>query len=251
MTPEERELIAGLFERMRSVGTIDKDREAESYINQSVRQFPDAPYLLVQSVLVQEHALQDAQARVQELEDRVRDLEQARPRSSGSGSFLGSIFGGGRPAERAPEPRGSGSVPPIGSRSAPSAYDAPQGASPWGGQPGPGGYGQPAAPQGGGGGGGFMRSAMSTAAGVAGGVLAAEAIRNMMGGSAGHAHAATTTADPAKSTTTESSPYEVNQNEDKPEEAHHQEAHYQDADDNDPGNYDADDSSWGSDDIDV
>ena len=52
MTPEERELIAGLFERMRSMGAIDKDREAEDFIARSTRQVPDAAYMLVQSVLV-------------------------------------------------------------------------------------------------------------------------------------------------------------------------------------------------------
>jgi len=36
-------------------------------------------------------------------------------------------------------------------------------------------------------GGGFMRSAMTTAAGVAGGMLLAEGIRNMLGGSSAHA----------------------------------------------------------------
>jgi hypothetical protein len=36
-------------------------------------------------------------------------------------------------------------------------------------------------------GGGFMRSAMTTAAGVAGGMLLAEGIRNMLGGGSAHA----------------------------------------------------------------
>ena len=61
MTPEERQLIAGLFDRMRSYGAPEKDREAEALINQSVRANPDAPYMLVQSVLVQEQALQASQ----------------------------------------------------------------------------------------------------------------------------------------------------------------------------------------------
>ena len=78
MTPEERDLIAGLFERMRGMGAIDKDREAEDLIARSTRQVPDAAYMLVQSVLVQEHALQEAGARIEELEDRVRDLERGQ-----------------------------------------------------------------------------------------------------------------------------------------------------------------------------
>jgi len=51
MTPEERQLISGLFERMRSYGAPDKDRDAEALIAREVRANPDATYMLVQSVL--------------------------------------------------------------------------------------------------------------------------------------------------------------------------------------------------------
>jgi hypothetical protein len=234
MTPEERDLIAGLFERMRGMGAIDKDREAEDLIARSARQTPDAAYMLVQSVLVQEHALQEAGARIEELEDRVRELErgQSRAPASGGGSFLGGIFGGGRGAE----PARGGSVPPIGSRGAPSRYDdaPPAGGSPWGGQQRAGAFGQ-GAPQGAPmqqQGGGFLRGAMTTAAGVAGGMLLANSIGGLMGGGANKAQASEGAAKPE-----EASPYEVNQKQE-------QEPHYQDADDNDPGNYDSD-SSWG------
>jgi hypothetical protein len=185
MTPEERQLITGLFDRMRSYGSPEKDRDAETIINQSVRTLPDAPYMLVQSVLVQEHALQEAGNRIEELEDRVRSLlgtEQTR--APGSGSFLGGLFGGGRPVS---EPT---SVPPIGSRAAPSTYDEER--RPWGQSPTPEQSAPPAAS------GGFLRSAMQTATGVAGGMLAADAIRNMLGG--GHAHAGTSDAAPAEQT---------------------------------------------------
>ena len=111
MTPDERQLINGLFDRMRAYDLPQKDREAEALINQAVRATPDAPYMLVQSVLVQEQALEAANARVQELEARVRELEGAQPQQGG-GSFLGGLFGGARPD---PERRSS-SVPAIGSR---------------------------------------------------------------------------------------------------------------------------------------
>jgi len=171
MTPEERQLIAGLFERMRTFGAPEKDREAEALISQSVRAMPDAPYMLVQSVLVQEQALQAANDRVMELEERLRGLEGGEPRSRG---FLGGgLFGNGRA-----EPRAS-SVPQIGTRAVPSTYEN---RSPWsqGGpqpaaQPGPSQQPAPSAS------GGFMKSALATAAGVAGGMLLADSIRNMMG----------------------------------------------------------------------
>ena len=175
MTPEERGLIEGLFDRMVRYGAPEMDREAEALIHQRVRALPDAVYMLTQSVLVQEQALEAANARALELEDRLRELEESgagQPRRSGS--FLG---GGFLNRGRDPQDRPS-SVPQVGARATPSTYDRP---SAWG-QSAP----APSAPAGGGG--GFMRSAMATAAGVAGGVLVAESIRNMLGG--GHAKAA-------------------------------------------------------------
>jgi len=183
MTPEERRLIEDLFDRMRSYGSPEKDREADYLIKERIRAMPDAAYMLTQSVLVQEQALQAANERVAELEDRVRELQESQegPPPRRGGSFLGGAFGN---RERAPEARPS-SVPQVGARATPSTYERP---SVWGaGAPPP--PPPPQAPQAGGGG-GFMRSAISTAAGVAGGVLVAESIRNMMGG--GHAKAGET-----------------------------------------------------------
>jgi uncharacterized protein len=181
MNSDERRLISDLFERMRGYGAPDKDRDAEALISQSVRANPDAPYMLVQSVLVQEQALQAANNRVLDLEEQLRGMEESdRSRGSGSGSFLGSIWGGARRGE---EPRSS--VPQVGARATPSAYDSrSDNRSPWSqsAQP-PQQQPAPAAASGG----GFMRSALTTAAGVAGGMLLADSVRNMLGG--GHAQA--------------------------------------------------------------
>lgn len=197
MTPEERQLIAGLFDRMRSYGVPDKDREAEALINQSVRANPDAPYMLVQSVLVQEQALQAANDRVTQLEDELRAQRSEDQPAARSGGFLGGAWNSGRRGE---EPRSS--VPTIGSRSQPSAWG--QSAQPQPPQQAP--QQAPMAS----GGGGFMKSALATAAGVAGGMLLADSIRNMMSGGA---HAS-----PARETET---------------------TEYVDEADNDPGTYDA------------
>jgi uncharacterized protein len=189
MNAEERQLITDLFDRLRSVGAVDKDRDAESLIISNARQNPDAGYLLVQNVLVQEHLVQQQQQELQAMQARIEELEAMVSRQqpqhqqpAGNGGFLGGMFGG-RPAA-APAP----SVPV--SRQAP-APTYTQASSPWGNRsaaPQGGQYQQPpayqpppqqAAP---GGGGGFMRSAMGMAAGVAGGMLAANAISNMMKG---------------------------------------------------------------------
>ncbi len=171
MTPDERQLISGLFERMRAFGAPEKDREAEALIRQSVEQIPDAAYMLVQSVLVQEHALQQADQRIRELEARTAALES---RPAQPGGFLGGLFGG----STAPEgPMGRGSVPSAGGRHSSGATGGrgPIGAPPrWP----AGAEAQPAR----GGGGSFLQSAMATAAGVAGGMLLASGISSMLGG---------------------------------------------------------------------
>jgi len=178
MNADERQLITQLFERMRNYGAPEKDREAEALINQLVRANPDAVYMLVQSVLVQEQALEAANARVQELEEQLRSLEEGdRSRGARSGGFFSGYWG----SRGAQEPQPRSSVPQVGSRATPTAYGGrDEGRAPWSqGAPAPQApAAQPAAS------GGFMRSALATAAGVAGGVLVADSIRNMLGGGA-------------------------------------------------------------------
>jgi hypothetical protein len=229
MNSDERQLISGLFDRMRNVGPLDKDRDAEAMIKDAVRQMPDAPYLLVQSVLVQEHTLQQAGARIEELEERVRSLEAQASRApqQASGSFLGGLFGGG--AKNAPAPLARGSVPAMGGR----PMGAPAG-SPWG-QPQQAGYGAPMAQPAPASGGGFMKSAMATAAGVAGGMLLADSIRGMMGGHSGAGHGQSAAASPAS----DAGSYDPNAS----TADSTQSAQYQD-----PGQYEADNYEQASDD---
>ncbi|GGF80800.1 ABC transporter substrate-binding protein [Azorhizobium oxalatiphilum] len=189
MTPEERALLDGLFDRMRGVENQPRDAEAEALIARRTADAPHAAYTLSQTVLVQEHALQQAAARIQELEAQARNAQQAQPQSSGS--FLGGLFGGGS------APRGT-SVPTSGARSEapmglPQGYNSAQqggfgqqpgypqqpAGGPWGQQPQqfqqrPGMFG------GGGGGGGFLQGALATAAGVAGGALLFQGIQGLM-----------------------------------------------------------------------
>jgi len=171
MNPEERQLLAGLFDRTRAASEAPRDKEAEAFIAEALREQPHATYLLAQAVIVQEQALGAANDRLQQLEARVRELEAAQ--TSGGGSFLGGLFSGGRPAT---------SVPTSG---ASQGTSVPQGGSPWGRQQ----NNQSAVQQGQGfgqqpmqapmQGGGFLRGALGTAAGVAGGMLLANSISNL------------------------------------------------------------------------
>ena len=260
MSPEERELIGGVFERMRSVGSIEKDREAETFINSSVRQIPDSAYMLVQSVLVQEQALQRADDRIRDLEDQLNqmsaDLEAARKSgaSSSGGSFLGGLFGGSKPAPTPPaaSPWGS-SVPSTGRQT--TGFNGPaQSSQPWANQaPQQGGYNQAPIQQpqaASGGGGGFMKQAMVTATGVAGGMLVAGAIGNMMkGNSEGGSHHSSGDRGYAS---TEPTYQESNSNDQGGTYAQNTEPSYQDASSNDQGGgvaqdagYDDGGSDWG------
>ena len=156
MQSQERELISGLFGRLQPFEAQPRDSEADALIKETIARQPAAPYLLVQTVLVQEQALKAAQERIAELEAKAG----ASPAASG---FLGSapkIGPWGAPAEPAAAAR-----PPV-----PSTRSPLQAA---------------VAPQQGGGGGGFLRTAMATAAGVAGGALLFEGIRNLMGSNPG------------------------------------------------------------------
>lgn len=213
MTPEERALIDGLFDRMRGFANQPRDAEAEALIARRTAEAPHATYALAQSVIVQEHALQQAYARVQELEAQLQDAEaraaEAQSRSS-SGGFLGGLFGGGARSSVPPagarggEPMGlppgygqQGGYPQQGQGYAQSGYGQPgypQAGYPQQGGPAGGPWGQQQAmpPQRGGfGGGGFLQGALATAAGVAGGALLFDGIKSMMtGGESGVAHAA-------------------------------------------------------------
>ena len=169
MSPEERQLLVGLFERTKSAAAGPRDQEAEAFIGEQVKAQPAAPYLLAQTVIVQEQALQGANARMEELQNRVRELE-----SKPAGGFLGGLFGGGQRPAAAPPPR-----------------PAQRPGGPWGGQQG---YAPPPPQQGFAqpepAGGGFLKGALGTAAGVAGGVLLADGIRSLFthGGMGGMAN---------------------------------------------------------------
>lgn len=151
MQQQESDLIADLFGRLQQFENQPRDQEAERLIASYVARQPASPYLLVQTALVQEEALKQAKARIAELESKV-----ASGQASGQGSFLGNAPRGPWGSPAAPVPA-----------AVPAPVPAP--AQPWG--------AAPQAPAGG----GFLRTALTTAAGVAGGALLFEGIRGMFG----------------------------------------------------------------------
>src|SRR3981189_2355180 len=86
MTPEERNLVIELFDRLATLEDAQRDPEAERLIRDGLRQAPNAPYALVQPGLVRAEALKRASARIQELEAAA--AADATPRDT---SFLGGV----------------------------------------------------------------------------------------------------------------------------------------------------------------
>jgi uncharacterized protein len=177
MTPEERNLVIELFDRLATLEDAQRDPEAERLIRDGLRQAPNALYALVQTVLVQDEVLKRADARIRELESAA--AAEAPPRDQ---SFLGgvreSVFG---------KREGRGSVPSVRPDEAapmsPAWHTATQPMQPM--QPMPAGSaGAPPAP-----GGSFLGTAAAAAAGMIGGSLLLSGIRSMMGHQQG-AHAA-------------------------------------------------------------
>ena len=176
MTPQEQQLLQGLTDRVNQTQLTDKDPEAEQFIFQALGRNTDSLYILAQTVLVQQYALDQAK---QQLDQAKLDLDHARQVAQQQQpvkhtSFLGSLLGTDQPAPPPPPPAYQTVqtyAPPPPAYGQPVAYGAPQ----YGG-----GFG---APQGG----GFLRSAMTTATGVAAGALAFEGIESLMHGFGQHA----------------------------------------------------------------
>ena len=182
MNTEEQTLIDGLFTRLRQAEDPQqpRDAQAQSRIEEHVRQQPAAPYYMAQAILVQEAALKRLNEQNKQLEQELKQLrEQSASRPSTGGGFLSGLFGGGQSersaTSQAPAPRPASAPTNAGGwrDSGPQnpAPSAPQQAAP-----------QPSAPFGGaarGGAGSFLGGAMQTAAGVAGGVLLAQGISSL------------------------------------------------------------------------
>ena len=179
MTPQERQSVDDLFDRLSKVESAPRDPDAVAAIAEGLHRAPNAVYALVQTVLLQDEALKRANSRIQELEAGSAG-EQHQP-----GGFLDSmrdtIFGQNQPRGSVPNVR----PPEVASRPVWNSGQVMQQAQPPGqysqppyGQP----YGAPQAPMGGGGG-SFLGTAAAAAAGTIGGSLLLGSIRSMMGGS--------------------------------------------------------------------
>ena len=100
MTPQEKDLITTLLARLKNAGGQPKDPEADALIRQAMAEQPDAPYYLVQTVLIQDLSLHNAQNRIADLEKQLDRAQQQAAKPTVT-SFLGGLFGS-RPAGAPP-----------------------------------------------------------------------------------------------------------------------------------------------------
>ncbi len=164
MTPQERQLVAELFDRLAALESTPRDADAERAITEGLQRAPNALYPLVQTVLVQDKALKNADAYIKQLEGQLGI--QSEPQRQGG--FLDSM----RDALFGRREGGRGSVPSVRGEGAMGVPPGFRGAS-----PAPAGYAGMQAPSGQGG--SFLGTA--AAAGVIGGSLLLDSFRSMAG----------------------------------------------------------------------
>ncbi len=192
MTPEERDIITRFVQRVAGApasGSVPAtmaaplhtgDLEEATHLTSLFQQYPEARYRMTQFAFGQEQALQGAAQHIQALEQQLAAARPApgqypqSPQGQQGGGFFSRLFGGNQPPQGAPY----GQAPYAQPYQQNPGYAQQQ---PGFGGPPPG-YGQQGyAPQGIAqrGGSGFLGSALTTAAGVAGGMLAFNAIEGL------------------------------------------------------------------------
>jgi hypothetical protein len=200
MTNEERDIISQFIARVAgaqqpaqpsfSSGSVPAttqpalppiDREADALIADLFQRYPEARYRITQLAFVQEQALIEAQNRIKRLEwelqqakQALQQAQQAQQQGSRSGGGLfGGLFGGGSRGNQAPPqggPWNQGGAQPYYPQSAPPPPQYPPNYQ-------PGMFQQRGT--------GFLGSALTTAAGVAGGVVAGNALMSLFSGNHG------------------------------------------------------------------
>jgi hypothetical protein len=165
MTPQERQMVDDLFDRLARLESTPRDAAAERAIADGLARAPHAIYPLVQTVLVQDEALKRADARIRELTGE----DAGEPAGGGFLDGMRRALTGGATTTSVPSVRPNASTNPdprwnrgdtSGAAAAPST------------------------------GGSFLGTAAASAAGVIGGALLLNSISSMFGHHGGSALAA-------------------------------------------------------------
>jgi hypothetical protein len=178
VTPQEQQLLTNLTQKINQTELQEKDPDAENLLGHELGANPDALYILAQTVLVQNIALEQAKGQLAQLQQQMQQLQQSRPQQPAHAtSFLGRLLGDRDPQPVPPPPQAPPYQPvPQYAQPAPPPYAPPPQ------------YQQPqyvqqpqyaptqsGAPS-------FLRGAAQTAAGVAAGALAFEGVESILHG---------------------------------------------------------------------
>jgi hypothetical protein len=192
VTDEERTIITSFIERVSGAvrpapsatsvpATVNAlppiDPEADRLISDLFTRYPEARYRLTQTAFVQEHALTEAQSRINALQAELQSrAAQPTPAPQAPSGFFHNLFGQGgqqqQQAPQGPQPQPYQPYPQQQSYQPQPQYAPPQYAPP------PGMFQRS--------GSGFLGSALTTAAGVAGGMVAGNALMNLFEGNRGY-----------------------------------------------------------------
>jgi uncharacterized protein len=151
MNPQEKAQLEQFLQQLNSTQAGTKDSEANTLIAESIKQQPDASYLLVQRAMGLEMALQVAQKQMAEMQAQIDQANQANKPSSG---FLSGINSWGRAAPSATQsaPANAMAAKPAAGAAQPSAWGS-----------------------------GMLGAIATTAVGVVAGSLLYQGIQSMMG----------------------------------------------------------------------
>jgi hypothetical protein len=148
MNPQEKVQLEQFLQQLNSTQAGAKDSDANALIAESIKQQPDASYLLVQRAMGLEMALQVAQKQMAEMQAQIDQANQANKPSSG---FLSSINSWGRAAPAQGAPANTMAAKPAGAAQ-PSSWGS-----------------------------GMLGAIATTAVGVVAGSLLYQGIQSMMG----------------------------------------------------------------------
>lgn len=183
VTPQEQQLLMQLTQRINQTQLQEKDPDAQNLLGRELGANSDALYIMAQTLLVQNMALEQLKTQVAQLQQQAQQVQQQPAHAT---SFLGRLFGekdapmppqaqpSRPPLYQAPQPPPQGWQPvPTYPQAAPSPYAQPQyGQAQYAPPQYVGPVGQPS----------FLRGAMQTAAGVAAGALVFEGVESLMHG---------------------------------------------------------------------
>lgn len=154
MNPQEKVQLEQFLQQLNSTQAGTKDSDANALIAESIKQQPDASYLLVQRAMGLEMALQVAQKQMVEMQAQIDQANQANQANKSSSGFLSGINSWGRAA-----PTATQSTPSNAMAARPAAGVAQP--SSWGS--------------------GMLGAIATTAVGVVAGSLLYQGIQSMMG----------------------------------------------------------------------